>query len=128
MHDFRADYCIWLEEALAEGVPTDVVAFVFNLFEQTSDDGRYGVELVGVSEFAPPNPDWACAEIWEPKQGRNSKIPASFCDGSSEACLTEMSDLISSFIRGPSLLARMLNSVQGIGIDFVDGELLLLKS
>jgi hypothetical protein len=128
MRNFRDGYRAWLEGALAEGVPDEVVAFVFNLFEQNSHDGRYGVELVGVSEFDPGNPDWACAEAWEPSEGRESTIPSSFCDGGWVEFLTEMSKLISSFLMEPSSLAEKLNSVRGIGIGFVDGELLLLKS
>ena len=128
MKNFRDGYRAWLEGALAEGVPDEVVAFVFNLFEQNSNDGRYGVELVGASEFDPGNPDWACAETWEPREGRKSTIPSSFCDGGWAECLTEMSDLISSFLKEPSSLAQKLNVVRGIGIGFVDGDLLLLKS
>ncbi|MEN3749995.1 hypothetical protein TPR58_22705 [Sphingomonas sp. HF-S3] len=128
MNDFRANYRAWLEGVLVDDVPDDVVAFVFNLFEQDFDGARYGVEFVGVSKFDQSDPDWACEEAWEPKGGRSSLIPLSFCDGGWEICLTKMSELISSFIREPSLLAQRLSAVRGIGIGFVDGELLLLKS
>ena len=128
MKNFRDSYRAWLDGALAEAVPVEVAAFVFNLFEQNSSGGRYGVELVGASEFDPGNPDWACAEIWESSEGRSSTIPSSFCDGDWAECLAEMSELISSFLKEPSSLAQKLNAVRGIGIGFVDGDLLLLKS
>jgi hypothetical protein len=127
MDHFPHQYRAWLEAALAEGIPNDVVALVFNLFEQTSEASRYGVELVGASEFDRDNPDWACSETWEPPKGRKADIPLSFCDGSWEVCLSQMRDLISSFLREPSPLSRKLNSVRGIGVGFVDGELSLLK-
>jgi hypothetical protein len=127
MDHFRHQYQAWLEDALTEGLPNDVVAFAFNLFEQRSNDARYGVEFVGASEFDRNNPDWACSEAWEPSKGRKVAIPLSFCDGSWELCLSQMSDLISSFLREPSPLSQKLNSVRGIGVGFVDGELLLLK-
>jgi len=128
MDRFSQQYRAWLEQALAEGVPNDVVAFAFNLYEQSSNGARYGVEFIGASEFDRSDPDWACSEVWEPSKGRRSDIPISFCDGSWDACLSQMSDLISSFLREPSPLSQKLGSVRGIGIGFVDGELSLLKA
>jgi hypothetical protein len=128
MDHFELQFRKWLEDALAEGIPGDVIAFAFNLFEQPSNNARYGVEFVGTSEFDRNDPDWACSETWEPSNGRHSDIPLSFCDGSWEICLSEMSRLISSFLQETSPLAQKLGSVRGIGIGFVDGELLLLKA
>ncbi|QNG49809.1 hypothetical protein [Sphingobium yanoikuyae] len=128
MDHFRDEYRAWLNAALAEDLPSDVEAFAFNLFEKTSDNSRYGIELIGASEFDPSDPDWPCSEIWEPSKGRASEIPLSFCNGSWEECLSQMTDLISAFLHEPSPLSQKLNSVRGIGIGFVDGDLRLLKS
>ena len=124
---FREEYHAWLEDALGDGIPPGVAAFVFNLYEQDGSDTRFGVEFVGASEFDPDNSDWACAEVWEPAKGRRYGIPPSFCDGDWQICLSQMSDLITSFLSAPTHLSAQLRSVKGIGIGFVDGELLLLR-
>jgi hypothetical protein len=48
MDHFRDEYRAWLNAALAEDLPSDVEAFAFNLFEKTSDNSRYGIELIGL--------------------------------------------------------------------------------
>lgn len=128
MAAFPDEYRAWVEDALAEGLPSDVVALTFNLFEQGANAARYGVELVGTSEFDRNKPDWACSEIWEPSNGRKTDIPRSFCDGPWDICLSQMREVIASFLREPSELSERLKAVRGIGIGFVDGTLLLLKT
>jgi hypothetical protein len=128
MDRFPQQYMAWLEDALADGAPANVVAFTFNLFEQSSNNARYGVEFVGCSEFDPDDSDWACSELWEPAKGRRSDIPLSFCDAGWDICLSCMRDLVASILQEPSPLSEQLNAVRGIGIGFVDGDLLLLKA
>ncbi|MGH6649892.1 MAG: hypothetical protein ACREB7_02055 [Sphingopyxis sp.] len=126
MEKFNEEFRAWLEESLSDGVPSSVAAFAFNLSEKSSDDARYAVEFVGASEFDPHDPDWACAEVWEPSNGRNFAIPSSFCDGDWEACLDKMKGLVASLLNEPSQLSTKLRSVNGLGIGFVDGELILI--
>lgn len=116
----------WLEAALADGIPSGVVAFAFNLYEAGATDARYGVEFIGASKFDPDNTDWACAEVWEPAQGRSLAIPLSYCDGGWEDCLTQMRGLITSILSERTRLSDQLRAVRGIGLGFVDGDLELL--
>lgn len=127
MDKFKAEFRAWLEESLNAGVPASVTAFAFNLFEKSSDDARYAVEFIGASEFDPHDPDWACAEVWEPSNGRNFAISSSFCDGDWEACLDKMKGLVGSLLNESSQLSKKLRSVKGVGIGFVDGELVLIE-
>lgn len=123
MGEFEDRFRNWLERALTDGVPPSVIAFCFNLFEHVGDSGRYGIELVGTSEFAPNDPDWPCEEIWEPAD-RKIEIPASYCSASWSECLKKMKNLVQNSLEVGE--PPLLRSVQGIGIGFVDGELELL--
>ena len=128
MKQFRDDFEDWLDRSLAAEIPASVVAFSFNLFEHSSGASRYGVELIGASEFDCTDPDWACSEVWEPENGRSLDIPLMFCDDGWEVCLSRMIDLVKSVMQENSPSSEKLRSVRGVGIGFVDGELHLLKS
>ena len=126
MSFFELDYRAWLENALACGIPKAVVGFAFNLYEQLGTDTRYGIEFVGTSKFDEYDSDWACAEYWEPLNGRNYSIPLSFSGENWDRCLEQMKKFIASILSDDTQLSRSLRSVSGIGVGFVDGDFTLI--
>ncbi len=116
----------WLLQAFAFDVPEKIKAFSFNLFEPAFVEGvKFGVEVIGTSEFSPDDQDWACEEIWEPKH-RQLNIPVSFSGESWEQCLVVIQSLIEVFLAKDNRAAIILKSRLGIGVGFVDGDLNLV--
>tara|TARA_R110002095_G_scaffold215691_3_gene210626 strand:+ start:24873 stop:25265 length:393 start_codon:yes stop_codon:yes gene_type:complete len=120
--DFEADFNHWLNSCLTEELPADVEGFCFNLYETVHG---FGVELVGTSEFDEENPDWACEEIFEPKQ-RKLDIPIDYSGSHWEQCLETMIVLVEKYLKSNEAGVTGLKRAKGLGIGFVDGDLQLL--
>ena len=125
MSDFPSTFREWLRDATALGVPAEVVAFAFNLFEQTTEDPRFGVEFVGTDRFELDDPDWACSEVWEPSGGRSLNIPRVFSGADWATCLARMIELVKGVVVDGDELGAMLRSATGVAVGFVDGELVV---
>ena len=126
-NDFEGQFFEWVDKAL-KTVPDSVNGFAFNLFERPWLDKvepKYGVELVGSSEFSFEDEDWACEEIFEAKP-RSLEIPISYSTQEWEMCLNKMAALIKMYMESSALGAVILTNVEGVGIGFVDGDLRLL--
>lgn len=121
--DFSRDFDGWLREALRDGVPSEVVALSFNLFEPAHIQGvKFGVELVGAKVFDATNSDWACEEVWEPKE-RRLHIPIEFSGQEWETCLAKVKLLVGSSLAKADVVSTGLNGLQGVAVGFVDGDL-----
>ena len=121
--EFTEQFEGWLEQAFASEVSSDVKAFSFNLFEPAFVDGvKFGVEVVGSSEFDPGNADWACEEIWSPKQ-RQLNIPVAFSGETWEQCLEAIKSVGVTTLGKHSREAACLKSRLGVGVGFVDGDM-----
>lgn len=126
--DFPTQFEEWLSAALAAGVPSEVKAFSFNLFEPALVPGvKFGIEVVGTNAFDPINPDWACEEVWEPSV-RRLDIPVSFSGQNWEECLASTQSLVQSVLEKDSQASMQLKSRLGVGIGFVDGDLHVIPS
>jgi hypothetical protein len=126
--DFPTQFEEWLSAALAAGVPSEVKAFSFNLFEPALVPGvKFGIEVVGTNTFDPTNPDWACEEVWEPSV-RRLNIPVSFSGQNWEECLASTQFLVQSVLEKNSQASMQLKSRLGVGIGFVDGDLHVIPS
>ena len=69
--NFEREFENWLSTALQVPVPEEVKAFSFNLFEPAGEEEvKFGIELIGAGNYDPDDSDWACDEVWEPKQRR----------------------------------------------------------
>lgn len=51
----------WLDHAFSEGIPSDVVALNFNIYESGTD--LWSVEVIGSSFYDKENSDWACDKM-----------------------------------------------------------------
>lgn len=110
-----------LEDALETGIPKEVTAFGFNLYE----DGDYdwSMELVGTSEFDMDNEDWLCNEVTDfdtrddPFQW-NQKAEW-------EEILKDITCLLKKYLNSGKY-ANVLKEKSGIGVGFVDGNIEIL--
>ena len=110
-----------LEDASETGIPDEVKAFGFNLY----DDGDYNwsMELVGTSEFDADNEDWLCDEVTdfgtreEPFQwNRKAEWDEIFSD-----IICVLKEYLKSGKYG-----AVLKETAGVGVGFVDGDVEIL--
>lgn len=121
--NFEQEFENWLEEGLKGNLPNNIKAFSFNLFEPAFEDGvTFGIELIGAGEFSENDTDWACDEVWEPKQ-RNLFIPVEYSGKDWESCLEIMKKLIFKTLNKEKEFSKKLKESKGVGIGFVDGDL-----
>ena len=123
---FETIFQIWLEDSFSHGLPPEVKAISFNLFEPASFKiKRFGIEIIGAGSFDSKNSDWACDEVWQPEQ-RQLEIPADYSGADWGACLSRMTYLVEKNLASNTAISSTLKSTQGVGIGFTDGELVLL--
>ena len=51
----------WINNVLEQKIPSETVAFCFNLYED--EDDTWSMELVGTERFDIDDSDWACDEV-----------------------------------------------------------------
>ena len=114
--DGQTSFNNWLDIVLSQKIPTDVLAFSFNLSEPWS------VEIVGTDRFDESDPDWACDEIFRPKQA-NFKIHGFPESIGWEQVLDFVRKALVNYLSRPSAGSSILRNSKGIGLGFVDGDL-----
>ena len=131
MKQIYIDFYSWLDSALSEDIPGEVVGFAINLYESPD---CYEAELVGAPTFDSEDEDWACDDIfmserfefpsetvledWEP----SPELPSGW-----EAAQAMIAESVSNYISGASNGAKKLRSAKGVGVGFVDGNLTLIN-
>ena len=121
--NFESTFYKWINDSLSKKLPEDIEGFSFNLIENSGD---FSVELVGTSSFDEDDQDWACDEIFEPNR-RAISIPEKYSELQWESCLDNMQTLLINYIKSNEKGALVLQRAQGIGIGFVDGDLVVVK-
>ena len=125
---FAESFHAWLDSSLSADIPDAVVAFSFNLYEESFVEGaKFGVELIGSNHFDATNSDWACEEIWQPSV-RSIHVPVVFSGEYWEGALDAVQRLIQAKLASGDQASSAPTSRQGIGVGFVDGELNVLWS
>lgn len=120
---FEQEFENWLDGGLNGNLPINIKAYSFNLFEPALEEGvKFGIELIGAGEFYPHDPDWACDEVWEPKQ-RRLLIPIEYSGENWEYCLDAMQKLVVKTLSQDNKITKKLKDSSGVGIGFVDGDL-----
>lgn len=109
----------WLDTAMPNNIPAEVVAFCFNLYE---DSGKtWTLELVGASTFDADNSDWACDEVFTTRDN-----PLTWHeDNHWKQVLSESEQIIKDYIE-KGKYGKELKGRQGLAVGFVDGDLTLL--
>ena len=121
--NFKSSFYKWVNESLSKKLPEGIEGFSFNLIENSGD---FSVELVGTASFDEDDQDWACDEIFEPNK-RSISIPEKYSGLQWESCLDNMQTLLISYMKSNEKGALVLQCAQGIGIGFVDGDLIVVK-
>jgi hypothetical protein len=124
--NFESSFVNWLNTSLSEDIPSDVEAFCFNLYQPAGyDNVEYGIELIGASRFDKLDEDWACDDMWEPKQ-REMLIPVEFSTNDWEVCQSKLKNLIQEYLNSTNTNVDVLKQHKAIAIGFVDGNLDLI--
>ncbi len=121
MKKIEFEFNNWLESILIEELPTDIKGFALNLYEGPD---CWEVELIGAATFDPDNEDWACDDVF---MSERFEIPQEDVPGNWENALNEIANWFNIYLKSNSRGSKKLSSAEGIGIGFVDGNLILLK-
>ncbi len=92
---------------------------VCNLYDDGK--GQWSAVIIGAASFAPGNSDWACDEVFD---NREHPLKWSSCQ-SWEKTLAQMESHLKKYLK-KGKYASLLRSKQGLGLGFVDGDLILL--
>jgi shikimate kinase len=109
----------WVDVSLSVELPEGIEAFCFNLYEDGG--GKWSVEIVGAASFDREDSDWACDEVFT-----NRTQPLRWSSNQSwERILAQVKSHIKKYLK-KGKYASLLLGKQGIGVGFVDGDLILL--
>lgn len=108
----------WFDDIFAKDFPSDVVAIIFNIYED--GENEWSFEVVGTSRFDREDSDWGADEVTD--FGTRDE-PYEF----EEECIwqgihAEISSYVKLYLE-EGKYAGKLKSLQGIGVGFVDAEL-----
>ena len=105
----------WLDAQLKNGLPEEVVAINFNLYEGEKD-GHYDAQIVGCPSYDPDDSDWACDELFSSEEDLYH-----FKSGEWEVALEDFQKTLEEYLE--STPESILHKYDHITIGFVDGDL-----
>ena len=109
----------WLDDVMQITIPDDVVAFCFNLYEDTNK--TWTLELIGASSFDTNDSDWACDEVFTTRDN-----PLTWHDDKEwQEVLMETIRILKDYLK-KGKYGRVLKERQGLAVGFVNGDLALL--
>lgn len=111
----------WIDGVLSADIPAEVVAFCFNLYEESDDS--WSMELVGAGRFDPDDQDWACDEITDFDSRKDMFNWQAACEW--DEALESMTAVLKQYLE-EGKYADVLKSKSGVGVGFVDGDIELL--
>lgn len=115
----------WLNDTLKDGIPDEIVAFNFNLYEDFHPDRDkcWSMELVGTNSFNEDDEDWACDEVYDFGTREN---PFSWTENTEwDIILDKIVQILNRYMMN-GLYADILKQYDGIGVGFVDGNIEIL--
>ncbi len=113
----------WIDTVLDQEIPTTVVAFCFNLYEES--DGSWAMELVGTSRFDIEDEDWACSEVTDFRSREYLYNWQMECEW--DEALEYMFNELSKYLENGKY-ADLLKSKDGVGVGFTDGNIEILHT
>ena len=109
----------WVDVTLSAELPEGIEAFCFNIYEDGG--GKWSVEIVGASSFDRNNSDWPCYEVFT-----NREQPLRWSSNKSwEKIQAQVKSHLKRYLK-KGKYASLLRNKQGLGLGFVDGDLILL--
>lgn len=117
----------WLDNALEDvaetGIPTEVIAFGFNLYDDGDDN--WSMELIGASEFDIDDDDWLCNQATDFDTRDN---PFQWSKKAKwEEILDDITDSLKRYLKSGKY-SDVLKAKSGVGVGFVDGDIVILYS
>jgi hypothetical protein len=119
--NFHSQFCSWLDAVLSEDLPEGILGFAINLYEGPS---TWGAELVGTPTFDEDDEDWACDDIY---MSTRLEIPHECIAAGWERALDDVAKSLQAYLSTESLGANKLMAAKGIGVGFVEGNLILIN-
>lgn len=111
----------WLNKILEQTVPSNVVALIFNLYDDGEDN--WSIELIGTDSFDLEDEDWCCNEIFD--FGTRERPLAWKEEKEWNEILDEMLQIMRKYLE-QGLHSNVLKKYRGVGIGFVDGDVEIL--
>lgn len=112
----------WLDDIFNKNIPDSVVSICFNLYEDCDDS--WSLEVVGCSSFDSDDPNWACDEVTD---FETRDEPFVWTDEANwEKVLDDITKLLYKYIQ-EGKASKYLNSLKGLAVGFVDGDLNILS-
>lgn len=113
------EFSKWLERVLALGLPDEIIAVHFNLYEEANHN--WSIQFVGTGSFDEEDEDWACDEVFSTGEDlyRWKK------DTDWESALEEGVHMVQEYL-AEGTYADMLKKYRAVGIGFVDGDIEVL--
>ena len=108
----------WLDCTLNQEIPSEVVAFCFNLYENRNN--KWSMELVGTDRFVVDDEDWACDEVAD--FGTRTNCYTWESSKKWDEILSEIITLLKKYLENGTY-AKTLKEKSGIGVGFVDGNI-----
>ena len=124
MNEIYTEFENWLDSLFENNdMPDETLAFCFNLYEESSEDSVYSVQLVACDKFDKDDSDWACEECW------SSEEDIFYIELSDEQDKDWKSaqELIKSWVQEYMKTCDTL-SAKPVAIGFIDGDLELINS
>ena len=117
----NADFEKWVDTSLSIGLPNEIQAFCFNLYEDGG--GNWSAEIIGAASFDKEDSDWACDEVCDFGTREHPFIWTQ--DTEWKCILSEMTEHIMSYLNNGTYAGR-LKHLEGVAVGFVDGDLSIL--
>jgi len=114
------NFTSWLNEILKNPLPENTKGINFNLYEEENPN-TYGIQFVATKSFDLNDDDWACDDIFS--SGENMYF---FTNKNNwEQILKEIELNIKDYLDKENE-STVLKNYEGIGLGFVDGDLIIL--
>ena len=114
----------WIDNVLDTEIPKTVVAFCFNLYEE-SDEYTWAMELIGAERFDSEDEDWPCYEVTDFNSREHLYRWKMECEW--DEALDHMVNELKQYLENGKY-AELLKSKDGVGVGFVDGDIEILYS
>ena len=112
------DFQTWLEKQLEKPIPTEVVAFNFNLYEE--DETEFDVQIVGCPSYDADDSDWACNDIFSSEEDLFHFTATDW-----ETALEDFQAILENYLA--SGVKNALTDSKYIAMGFVDGDLIPIR-